>query len=310
MNSGRTFKVSIIIPVLNDTPRLMGCLNALAGQTYDRTAFTVTVVDNGSTPMIPDLSEAFPFVRVVREEKPGSYAARNLGLKSCPPATLIAFTDADCVPAADWIERGSAAIEALGGPGMVGGRIEVTADDSLHPTTAEIYERVFAFPQAEFVRVGFSATANLFTTRETVDLVGAFDERLMSGGDMEWGQRVRAHGLPQQYMDEVCVFHPARRTVLELLRRVVRIAIGNQQLAEYRGEGTLGLRTYAWRQVVLLRRIRNNLGAAGLTGFADRLRFAALVWTVDVVRTVVRYYIHFKHALSRIRDKWLPIRSA
>lgn len=300
--------VSIVIPVLNDSQALLTCLRALSRQTFERRAFEVLVVDNGSRPPVGNLATDFPFVRVLREEKPGSYAARNRAVIDAQGA-VVGFTDADCVPESDWIEQGVAAILRLG-DGMVGGPIEITVDDPSKPKAAELYEVIFGFPQATYIQSGFAATANLFTSRDTLARVGAFDERFKSGGDAEWGQRLRAMGLAQVYSDPVRVRHPARRTVTALLRKVVRVASGGQQLAEHRHEGTQGLRQYAWRQIVKLTRIRANISNPWLDGFGRKVRFGALVWTVDVVRTAVRYSIHVKFITARVRATVLGVRNA
>ena len=283
--------VSIIIPVFNQGQELLRCLHALARQTYRDGGFEVIVVDNGSQPPICDVTGAFSFVRCVSEPKPGSYAARNRGVQASS-GVILGFTDADCVPADTWIERGVGAVHDLHGDGMVGGRIEPTFDDPGKPTAAELYDTVCGYLQASFLKWGFAATANLFTTRATVDAVGPFDERLMSGGDMEWGQRLRSRGLAQQYADDVEIFHPARRTLGELFRKVVRVAGGNQQLADRRGEGTADVSSYAWQQLVHFRRIRANLADPRLESLGRKIRFAAVVWIVDLLRTVERYRVH------------------
>jgi hypothetical protein len=162
-----------------------------------------------------------------------------------------------------------------------------------NPTAAELYDCVFGFPQASFITWGFAATANVFTTRAAVEHVGLFDESFMSGGDMEWGQRLRSKGLAQAYADDVRVSHAARRTLGELFKRVRRVAGGNQQLAEQRGEGTRGLATYAWQQLVQLRRIRYNLSDERLTTLGRKVKLSAVVWLVDVLRTIERYRVHF-----------------
>ena len=284
--------VSIIIPVFNQGQALSSCLRALATQTYPADRFEVIVVDNGSEPPIIDVTREFSFARCIREEKPGSYAARNRGVQASN-GEILGFTDADCVPADTWIERGVHAVQSLPGDGMVGGKVELTFQDPGKLTAAELYDSLCAFRQETFITWGFCATANLFTTRAAVDHVGPFNERLMSLGDMEWGQRLRSRGLAQQYADDVRVSHPARRTLGQLFRQTVRIAGGGQQLAEQRGEGTSGLSSYAREQLVHFRRIRANLADPLLGSPGRKLRFAAAVWLVDVLRTLERYRVHY-----------------
>jgi GT2 family glycosyltransferase len=284
-------QVSIIIPVFNQRVELVECLGALGRQTYQE-RFEVIVVDNNSDEPIGDLTAQFSFARVVHEPKPGSYAARNRGIDASR-GELLGFTDADCLPAADWVERGVTAVRRLSEGGMIGGRIDLTSRDPERPTAAELYDSVLGFPQKSFVGWGFAATANLFTTRRTVARVGLFDETLMSGGDMEWGYRLRAQGLAQEYADDVRVCHPARPTLGALFKKVVRVAGGNQQLADKRGEGTAGLLAYAWRQLIELRRLRANVYNDLLDSVGRKLKFAAVVWGVDLVRTLERYRVHY-----------------
>src|SRR5262245_683074 len=226
--------VSVIVPVFNQSEALRGCLLALSGQTYPRERFEVIVVDNGSTPPLSVTDAPGGNVRAACELKPGSYAARNRGV-AIARGSIIAFTDADCVPAADWIERGVAAIERLDGAGMVGGRVEITLGDPRRPTAAELFEVVLGFRQDKYIAWGFAATANVFTTRDTLENVGPFNEALMSCGDVEWGQRLRTLGLAQVYDERARVAHAARRRLRELCRKSVRVAGGLQQIAGQNG---------------------------------------------------------------------------
>ena len=93
--------VSVIIPVFND-PRLEHCLQALSKQTVAHDEFIV--VDNGSDARSVIDTDRFPEVRVIREDRPGSYIARNPGVRA-PSGSVIAFTNADCLPEPD-LERG------------------------------------------------------------------------------------------------------------------------------------------------------------------------------------------------------------
>jgi glycosyltransferase involved in cell wall biosynthesis len=290
--------VSIIIPVFNQREALGRCLAALERQTYPTDRFEAIVVDNGSDEPIGAVTAPFPFVRAICEPTPGSYAARNRGIEASR-GEVLAFTDADCLPADDWIERGVGAVRRLSGPGMLAGKIELTFPDPYARTAVELFEIVLGFPQEMFLTWGFGATANLFTTRATIDQVGLFDARLMSNGDLEWGQRVRALGLVQEYGADARVFHPARRTLSQLLKKSIRVAGGFQQVAEQRGQGTSGLLTNAVRQLVLMHHIRAHISDPRLETVERRLKFAALVWLVELLRVFERYRVHWGGRPSR-----------
>jgi len=103
MSKTSTPFVSVIIPVYNDPERLKTCLQALEEQTYPQSSYEVIVVDNGSDESIEPIVTEFNQAKAGYEPHPGSYAARNKGL-SLARGEVIAFTDADCIPALDWIE--------------------------------------------------------------------------------------------------------------------------------------------------------------------------------------------------------------
>ncbi len=179
--------VSVVVPVYNDGARFATCLAALEEQTYPRELFEVVVVDNGSEQTVACVVERFQQARFCVEPHPGSYSARNHGL-ALSRSEIIAFTDSDCVPAPDWIERGVEILNGAKDCGLVAGRIEGFFDDPRRPTAVELYESVTAHAQKTFVEVGrFGATANLFTRRKVFERVGAFDANIKSGGDVEWG---------------------------------------------------------------------------------------------------------------------------
>ncbi len=284
--------VSIVIPVFNQGESLERCLRALEAQTYPHNRFEVVVVDNGSTSPVAEMVESFPFARCIREPKSGSYAARNRGILASR-ADVLAFTDADCLPTATWLERGVDTIRRLPRAGLVGGRIALEFCEGQRRTAAELFESIFGFPQEQYIGWGFAATANLFTTRDTFDRVGLFDEQLMSGGDQKWGNRVKQQGLKQQYADDVCVVHPARSTLGQLIQKTIRVAGGLQQIAEEDHRGTEGVLRHALRELVLLKSIRMHIADDLLSAIDQKLRFAGTVWMVELVRTLERYRVHY-----------------
>jgi len=252
--SGEAPLVSVIIPVYNDAAGIKRCLAALSEQTYPRQRMEVIVADNGSQ---DDLETAVaPFAswaHLVREPEPGSYAARNRALLEAK-GEVLAFTDADCLPAADWIEQGVAALTTASGIGLVAGRIELFAARPGRPTCVETWELVYSFNQERFVKeFRFGATANVFTTARTMAAVGPFAARLRSGGDREWGQRVHAKGLAVVYAPLAVVRHPARRTFREHGKKQRRILGGMADLGLIRPNFRFrGIPGHAWGAVVNL----------------------------------------------------------
>jgi len=222
--------VSVIIPFYGNPTELGCCLAALEHQSYSPSRFEVIVVDNGSpVPPLPDMRR-HPHARIVQEPEPGSYRARNRGIQEAQ-GDVIAFTDADCVPASDWLERGAAHLATMQECGMVGGRIVMTTRIPGQPTLLERYDREFGLLQEFYVRsCHFAVTANLFTSASIIRTVGSFDGDLLSGGDREWGRRVFAAGHTQHYASDVIVLHPARSSVRAFIRKNRRTAGGMYQL--------------------------------------------------------------------------------
>ena len=79
----------------------------------------IVLVDNGSTDDTPDQLRAFAAAaaaRVVvhREPRRGASVARNTGVRAAT-GDIVAFTDADCCPRADWL---AALVEPLADSGV------------------------------------------------------------------------------------------------------------------------------------------------------------------------------------------------
>lgn len=284
--------VSVIVPVYNDRERLTRCLQALQRQTYPREAYEVVVVDNGSDESPAAVTDRFERVRLVVEERRGSYAARNRGIRAAQ-GELFAFTDADCLPAEDWLEKGGACFERNRRCGLVAGKVDMTVCNSAQPTACEWYDRLFYMNQQSAVEEGnYGCTANLFTSRRVVEAVGSFDATLKSSGDNEWGRRVHRHGYRPVYCAEAVVQHPARTSLRTLLRKERRIAGGLVRLGEKQKtssvpgrSATLGERMRIWMQPW-----RNALGVVvgstsrRIPSVLQRLRLAGIILLVYATR--------------------------
>jgi glycosyltransferase involved in cell wall biosynthesis len=96
--------ISVVIPAYNAAHTIGVCLDALERQTAPRSDYEVIVVDDGSSDETCALIERRPGVHLMTQAHAGPAAARNLGVE-CAAGNVVLFTDADCAPAADWIER-------------------------------------------------------------------------------------------------------------------------------------------------------------------------------------------------------------
>jgi len=95
-------KISVIIPSYNASRTIRQCLKAATSQAYSD--YEVIVVDDASTDETAQLAEKFP-VRLIRQSyNQGAAAARNRGAKE-GKGELFVFTDSDCVPPRDWLQK-------------------------------------------------------------------------------------------------------------------------------------------------------------------------------------------------------------
>jgi glycosyltransferase involved in cell wall biosynthesis len=277
--------ISVIIPVYNDAERLHTCLKLLEHQTYPQDRYEVIVVDNGSSDRPDRVVEQFNQVRFTSEAKRGSYAARNRGI-ALAQGEVLAFTDSDCQPAADWLEQGVATLLATPNCGLVGGQIKMLFQDPGRPTAVELYDSIKYLQQQHYIEVTkFGATANLFAWRKMFDTVGLFNAELQSGGDQEWGQRVHAAGYPLVYSEAAWIAHPARRSWPELYKKVVRVARGKYDIGIDRRES---LREF-WQEIAVelkphLGTLRQECTDPRIKGGWQQFRFGMVVLLVRYAR--------------------------
>ena len=220
-------RVSVIVPVYNDSEKLANCLAAIDRQTLDKSKFEVIVVDNGSFEDIESPVKNYPVVNTLYEPKEGSYAARNKSILNSK-GRILAFTDSDCIPAQDWLEKGLLSLINKTNVGFVAGKVSFFARDEQNMTGVEIWEMLYNYDQESFIRDRhFGLTANLMTKRSVMNEVGLFNSDLKSAGDYEWGNRVYEKGFNIFYDEDLIVKHPARRTFSQLTKKVRRL-IGGQ----------------------------------------------------------------------------------
>jgi GT2 family glycosyltransferase len=171
----------------------------LGGQVF--ADFEAIVVDQTATPYeLSGLRYNFAIQYIHTNEK-GAVKARNLGIKHAR-GQVIAFTDDDCEPDAQWLANAYKYFDDVHVIG-VEGLIESDEQDE---------EQYRIVRNLGVKGVGFK-TANLFLRRNIVEKIGGFDERFdnphfREDTDLAW--RALACGeIP--FAEDVRVLHPAQQ---------------------------------------------------------------------------------------------------
>jgi glycosyltransferase involved in cell wall biosynthesis len=204
-------EVSVIVPARNASATLGATLDALAAQRFDG-VYEVIVVDNASTDATAAQARR-DGVRLLRNDADrGVAASRNRGAAEAA-APLLAFTDADCAPTPDWLQRGVDALRA--GADLVQGAVAPPPGAAVGPWDRTVLVRD---------ETGLYETASLFVRRDVLERAGGFPEFLADGpglgpglrparGDAPFGEdalfgwRARAAGARSAFAADALVHH-------------------------------------------------------------------------------------------------------
>jgi GT2 family glycosyltransferase len=191
-------EISVVVPSHERELRLRWLLNALEDQTLERTRWELVVVHDSGEPS-EELLRAHPLaeagvLRHVRLERGTGTAARqrNVGWRAAR-APLIAFTDDDCRPEPDWVERMLAAAHA--NPGAI-----VQGKTKPDPFESDVMR--FA-PRPRSIDVDppgpHAQTANILYPRALLERVDGFDETIERAGE-DWDLALRAREAGAAYV--------------------------------------------------------------------------------------------------------------
>lgn len=278
-----THDIAVIIPHYNDEARLERCLSELMKN--DIGAAEILVVDNNS-PIPPDrLHALFPRVRFLSETEKGAGPARNTGVANST-APVLAFIDADCVPAHDWLDVARAVAP---GADLIGGRVDVFDETPPPRSGSEAFEKVFAFNFQNYIEVqGFSGSGNLVTSRAVFQDVGPF--RTVVSEDSDWSYRATAKGYRLIYADDLQVSHPSRSDWTALHRKWLRLTQESFALMQSHRPGMSGRLRWALKALAMpisaFVHLPKLLFSPKLGGIGERLRGAGTLFRLRGQRMI------------------------
>ena len=198
--------VSVVVASHARHLRLRWLLNALEEQTLEPGRWEVVVVhdyDSAAAERVIQrhpLSESGTLRAIAIPVGTGSPARqRNLGWRAAA-GELIAFTDDDCRPEPEWLER---LVEAAG-----------RAPDEIvqGATRPDPLERaVLAAPHVRTMSIDpvgpYAQTCNILYPRELLERLGGFDEQAIAGEDVGLSLRARAAGIRISAAPDAIVNH-------------------------------------------------------------------------------------------------------
>ncbi|HSJ64596.1 MAG TPA: glycosyltransferase [Gemmatimonadaceae bacterium] len=164
--------MSVVVPLYNEERWVDECLRALAAQDYPEDRYEILVVDNNSTDRSLERVARHPRARLLHEPVQGDFAARNRGIVESR-GDILAFTDADTAPHADWIR--TIAANLTDGVSLLVGRLEFGGKSRL----LELLE-AYEAEKGEFVfssgipSIYFGYTCNMAARRSLFDRMGLF----------------------------------------------------------------------------------------------------------------------------------------
>ena len=218
-------QVSVVVATRDRPERLAAVLAGLRAQTLPRQDFEVIVVDDGSiTPgtqaaLAAEQARAALQLSTVRHAAArGTSGARNSGWRVAR-APLVAFTDDDCVPDANWLGE-ALEVSRKNPAAIVQGRTE--------PNPAERSRRgVFSRTISVHALGPQYEACNIFYPRALLERVGGFDETFgvfSAGEDTDLAWRALEAGGCSVFAPDALVYHAVHELgPLRTLREAMRL---------------------------------------------------------------------------------------
>lgn len=308
-----TDDVTVVVPV-RDRPDGLAATLAHLGP-----AGAVIVVDDGSGGEATAEVGMRGGAEVIRHHTSrGPAAARNTGWRLATTA-LVAFVDAECVPAGGWIDT---LLAQFSDPSVaaVAPRI-TTATPTALPGPLAAYELArpsldrgpLEAPVRPRSRVPFVPTAAIIVRRAALVEVDGFDEDLRVGEDVDLVWRLTEAGWTVRYAPSAMVSHPSRPTVPAWLRQRFDYGSSAAPLARRHGQAVAPLSVSpwtlaSWGLVGLGAPISGTaLGAASTALLAPRLRGLRHPWQESARLAGLGHLYGGRAVADAVRRAWWPI---
>lgn len=214
--------ITVIIPAYNAAATLGACLQAVWRQTQP--AAEIIVVDDASRDGTAAIARRHGATVVALPRNGGPGVARNAGAAAAT-GEILAFTDSDCVPPPDWLERITAPLAASGVVAATGGYAGPVRDTFL----ARLQDQILHIRQRGMpAEIESAITSNFACKRSAFLAVGGFPlyarkrdatKPIWGNEDEELGFLLTRDGARIRWVAEAGVYHAYRGSLLAFLRQ-------------------------------------------------------------------------------------------
>jgi glycosyltransferase involved in cell wall biosynthesis len=209
---------TVVVPAYRAAEEIGRCVWALGAQTVPRERYEIVVVDDGSGDETAAVAREAGADRVLVCSHRGPAAARNAGVE-VSRGEIILFTDADCEPVPDWIER---MVGVFCSPDVMGAKgVYQTQQGSLVARFVQLeYEDKYDKMRGQS-HIDFVDTYSAAYRRRVFELGSYFDPAfpLAANEDVEFSYRLARLGHRLVFAPQAVVSHRHADTVGGYFRR-------------------------------------------------------------------------------------------
>jgi GT2 family glycosyltransferase len=225
-------KISVIVPVRNEGKKIVNCLDAIINQTLQ--PHEIIVVDGHSTDDTVKKALNYP-VKILYEDFRTRAGACQVGLENAT-GEYVSYTDADCIPDRDWLEKELAVLKQNKHAAGVGCVIDNVSTGIWEETINEVSKTFLGSGrsiqgrqyQKEKSVTSISGCHSLYK-KYMLNEIGGFNVKLKTCEDTEINKRLRAKGYSLIYTPETKVLHNHTRGAKLFAKRMFQYGCGRAQ---------------------------------------------------------------------------------
>jgi len=241
--------VSVIVPTRNEEKVIADCLDSILKVNYPKNKFEVIVSDGKSTDKTREIVKKYKKVKLLDNQGVNSAAGRNLGVKKAK-GDIVAFTDADCTVAKNWLK---ALVKELDPNTVVGGANLPPKNDKYFPSAVSYALGTFlgsagsaqSYVHSEKKEVSSVPNANAMYWKKDIQKVGGYNEEFVTGQDAELNYRLSQTGIKFMFIPSAKIWHKMRATPRKFAKRMYQYGSARANLLKLHKSGLNPLLLFA-----------------------------------------------------------------